>query len=138
MGKIAVCLQFPSEEDSMRRTILILTLAFCAPTAAMALTAGRTLVGNSEAAAAGAAIQQGQIAAGGIAGSADGEFLGGNVILAKGDQSGTGPGAGGHKGAKKGEGKGGQPESKAAKAKGGQPSGQPGGQPRGEPAQPRR
>jgi hypothetical protein len=122
----------------MRRTILILTLAFCAPTAAMALTAGRTLVGNSEAGVAGAAIQEGQTAAGGTAGSADGGLLGGNVILAKGDQSGTGPGAGGHKGAKKGEGKGGQPESKAAKAKGGQPSGQPGGQPHGGPAQPRR
>src|SRR5512139_94986 len=120
MGKIRVCLQSFSEEESMRRTTLIVTLAFCAPTAAMALTAGRTLVGNSEAGAAGAAIQQGQIAPGGIAGSADGGFLGGNVILAKGDQSGTGPGAGGHKGAKKGEGKGGQPESKAAKAKGGQ------------------
>jgi hypothetical protein len=102
----------------MRRTILVLTVVFCAPTAAMALTAGRALVGDSEAGAAGAAIQQGQIAPGGIAGSADGGFLGGNVILAKGDQSGTGPGAGGHKGARKAEGKGGQPESKLKGNKG--------------------
>ena len=54
--------------------------------------------------AAGAVIQQGQIAPGGIAGSGHERFLGGNVILAKGDQSGTGPG--GHKGAHKAEGKG--------------------------------
>jgi hypothetical protein len=37
------------------------------------------------------------------------------VILAKGDQSGSGPGKGGHKGAHKAEGKGGQAESKAHK-----------------------
>jgi len=83
----------------------------------MALTAGRALVGDSELGAAVAAFQQGQIAPGGIAGSGHEGFLGGNVILAKGDQSGTGPGAGGHKGAHKGEGKGGQPESKARKGK---------------------
>ena len=99
----------------MRRTILVLTIIFCAPTAVMALTAGRALVGDSELGAAGAAIQQGQIAPGGIAGSDHEGFLGGNVILAKGDQSGTGPGKGGHKGAHKAEGKGGQPESKAHK-----------------------
>ena len=91
----------------MRRKILVLTISLCAPTAVMALTAPRPLVGDS-----GAAVQQGQIAPDGIAGSGD---LRGNVILAKGDSSGTGPGAGGHKGAKKGEGKGGQPTSKAAK-----------------------
>jgi len=99
----------------MRRMILVLTISLCAPTAVMALTAGRPMVGNSELGAAGAAIQQGQIAPDGIVGSGHEGFLGGNVILAKGDQSGTGAGAGGHKGAKKGEGKGGQPESKAAK-----------------------
>jgi hypothetical protein len=97
----------------MRRTILVLTIIFCAPTAVMALTAGRAVVGDSELGAAGAAIQQGQIAPGGIAGRDHEGFLGGKVILAKGDQSGTGPGKGGHKGAHKAEGKGGQPESKA-------------------------
>jgi hypothetical protein len=121
----------------MRRTILALTVIFCAPTAVMAFTAGRTLVGDSESGATGAAIQH-QIAPGGIAGNGHEGFLRGNVILAKGDQSGTGPGAGGHKGKKMGEGKGGQPESKMAKGKGGQPSGQMGKEPHGGPAQPRR
>ncbi len=94
----------------MRRTILALTVILCAPTAVMALTAG------SDLGVAGAAIQR-QIAPGGIAGSGHEGLLGGNVILAKGDQSGTGPGAGGHKGAHKREGKGGQPESAMAKGK---------------------
>jgi hypothetical protein len=95
-------------EGAMRRTILVLTVIFCAPTTVMALTAGRALVGDSELGAAGVALQPGQIAPGGIAGSGDQDFLGPNVILAKGDKSGTGPGAGGHKGAHKGERKGGQ------------------------------
>jgi len=92
----------------MRRTILVLTIVSCVPTAVMALTAGRAIVG-------GPAIQQGQIAPGGIVGSGQDRFLGGKVILAKGDQSGSGPGKGGHKGAHKAEGKGGQPEGKAHK-----------------------
>ena len=118
----------------MRKTILALTVIFFVPTAVMALTAGRALVGDSELGAAGPAIQQGQIAPGGIAGSGHDGFLGGNVILAKGDQSGTGPGRGGHKGAHKSEGKGGQAESKAAKGSKGGPQGGP----QGGPAQPRR
>jgi hypothetical protein len=92
----------------MRRTIMALTVIFLAPTAVMALTAGREQVGDSELGAA-AAIQ---IAPGDVAGSGHGGFLGGNVILAKGDKSGTGPGHGGHKGAKKGERKGGQKHDK--------------------------
>jgi hypothetical protein len=90
----------------MRRTILALTVIFLAPTAVMALTAGRE-IGDSELGAA-AAIQKRQIAPGDVAGSGHG----GNVILAKGDKSGTGPGHGGHKGAKKGERKGGQKHEK--------------------------
>jgi hypothetical protein len=114
----------------MRRTILVLTIICCAPTAVMALTAGRAIIGDSELGASGPAIQQGQIAPGGIVGSGQDRFLGGKVILAKGDQSGSGPGKGGHKGAHKAEGKGSQAESKAAKgSKGG---------PQGGPAQPRR
>lgn len=101
----------------MRRTILVLTVIFCAPTTVMALPAGRALVGDSELGAAGIAIQPGQIAPGGIAGSGDQGFPGPNVILVKGDKSGTGPGAGGHKGAHKGERKGGQHDDKG-KAKG--------------------
>ena len=94
----------------MRRLILGLTVIFLAPTAVMALTAGREQVGDSELAAA--AIQKRQIAPGDVAGSGHGGPLGGNVILAKGDKSGTGPGHGGHKGAKKGERKGGQKHEK--------------------------
>ncbi len=97
----------------MRRTILALTVIFLAPTAVMALTAGREQVGDPELGAAGAAIQKRQIAPGDVAGSGHGGFLGGNVILAKGDKSGTGPGHGGHKGAKKGEHKGGQKHDKS-------------------------
>jgi hypothetical protein len=98
----------------MRRTILALTAIFCAPTAVMALTPGRAL----ELGAARAALQRGEIAPGGIAGSDHEGLMGGIVILAKGDQSGTGPGKGGHKGAHKAEGKGGQPESKVGKGRG--------------------
>ena len=94
----------------MRRTIMALTVIFLAPTAVMALTAGREQVGDSKLAAA--AIQKRQIAPGDVAGSGHGGLLGGNVILAKGDKSGTGPGHGGHKGAKKGERKGGQKHEK--------------------------
>ena len=70
----------------MRRTLLVLTVIFCAPTAVMALTPSRALVGDSDVGAAAA----------------------GNVILVKGDKSGSGPGTGGHKGAHKAEHKGGQ------------------------------
>ncbi len=101
----------------MRRTILALTVIFLAPTAVMASTSGRELVGDSEFGTAGAAIQKRQIAPGGVAGSDQGGSLGGNVILAKGDQSGTGPGAGGQKGQKKGGHKGKQKEGKDNKDK---------------------
>ena len=93
----------------MRRTILALTVIFLTPTAVMALTPGRAQIGDPELGAAGAAIQKRQIAPGDVAGGGQG----GNVILAKGDKSGTGPGHGGHKGAKKGEKKGGQKHDKS-------------------------
>jgi hypothetical protein len=96
----------------MRRTILVLTVIFLSPTAVMALTADREQVGAPEMGAAGAAIQERQVAPGDVAGSGRG-FVGGNVILAKGDKSGTGPGRGGHKGAHKGEHKGGQKHDKS-------------------------
>jgi hypothetical protein len=97
----------------MRKAILALTVIFFAPTAVMALTAGREQVGDPALGAAGAAIQKRQIAPGHVAGSGHGDFLEANVILAKGDKSGTGPGRGGHKGAKKGEHKGGQKHDKS-------------------------
>jgi hypothetical protein len=65
----------------MRKLPLALTLVFLAPTAVMAM-GGRQSVGDAA--------------------------LGNNVILAKGDKTGTGPGHGGHKGQHKGEKKGGQ------------------------------
>ena len=93
----------------MRRTILALAVFVLAPTAAMASTSGRELgVGDS----AGAAFRKYQIAPGGFAGSDQGGYLGGKLILAKGDQGGTGPGAGGHKGQKKGGHHGKQKEGK--------------------------
>jgi hypothetical protein len=93
----------------MRRTILALTVIFLVPTAVMALTAGREQVRDTELGAAGVAVQKRQIAPGDVAGSGQA----GNVILTKGDKSGTGPGRGGHKGAKKGERKGGQKHDKS-------------------------
>jgi hypothetical protein len=94
----------------MRKMCLAFTVIFLAPTAVMALTSGRELVGDSELGAAGAATQKSQIAIGGVAANGQRGLLGGNVILAKGDKSGTGPGAGGHKGQKKGGHHGGQKE----------------------------
>jgi hypothetical protein len=100
----------------MRRTILALTVIFLSPTAVMASTAGRELVKHSDFGAAGAAIEKLPVAPDGVAGSDQG---GRNVILAKGDKTGTGPGAGGHKGQKKGERKGRQPHEDKGGGKGG-------------------
>src|SRR5436305_13490888 len=59
-GELGVSHQFPSGRSAMRRTILVLTIICCAPTAVMALTAGRAIIGDSELGASGPAIQQGQ------------------------------------------------------------------------------
>ena len=110
----------------MRRTVFALTVLFLAPTAAMASVAGGELVGNSELRAA-AVIQKYQAAPGGDA-IGQRAPLGGNIILAKGDQSGNGPGLGGQKGQKKGGHKGRQAEGKDNPNKGGRgnPNGQQG------------
>lgn len=92
----------------MRRTILGLTAMFLAPTAVMAMTAGPELVGDSSS----AAVHQ---IAPGVAGIDRGGLSAGNVILAMGDKSGTGPGKGGHKGQHKAENKGGQKHEKGEK-----------------------
>ena len=81
----------------MWRTVFAFTLIVLAPTAATALPVGGALVGG----AAGASVQERQIVPGTVNGSDQGIWSG-NVILVKGDKSGTGPGAGGHKGQKKG------------------------------------
>jgi hypothetical protein len=91
----------------MRRTIFAVTVSCLASTAVMASTS-RELVGDS----ALGAMQQRQMASSGLAESDQGGSLGGKVILAKGDQSGAGPGHGGQKGQKKGGGKGKQKEAK--------------------------
>jgi len=83
----------------MRRAIFAFTVLLLAP-AVMALAAG----GDSELGAAGSAAQKRQILPGSVAGSNEGGSLWGKVILAKGDRTGTGPGAGGQKGQKKGNG----------------------------------
>jgi hypothetical protein len=94
----------------MRKTIFALTAIFLAPTAAMASVAGGELVGHSELGAAAALIQKHDIAPGVALGQRD--LSGGTIILAKGDQSGSGPGVGGQKGQKKGGHKGKQREGK--------------------------
>lgn len=98
----------------MRSAVFALTFIFLAPTAVMASTSSRDLVGDS----ALGAIQQRQVARGGLAGSDQEGSSGANMILAKGDQSGAGPGIGGQKGQKKGGGKGKQKEGKDNKGKG--------------------
>lgn len=94
----------------MRRTVFALTALFLAPTSAMASAAGGEMVGNSELAAAAAIIQKHQTAPGGAIDHR--RPSGGNMILAKGDQAGNGPGVGGQKGQKKGGNKGKQAEGK--------------------------
>ena len=96
----------------MRSTVIALTAVLLAPTAAMASVASGELLGGSKLRAAGAAIQKPQIAPGGDAAAGQRGSSGGNLILAKGDQSGTGPGVGGQKGQKKGGHKGKQAEGK--------------------------
>ena len=87
----------------MRSTVIALTAVLLAPTAAMASVASGELVGDSKLRAA---------APGGDAATGQRGSSGGNLILAKGDQSGTGPGIGGQKGQKKGGHKGKQAAGK--------------------------
>jgi hypothetical protein len=94
-------LSVPTRRNAMRSTVLVLTVVLCAPTAVMALAPARPLLGDRALAAAAAANPTGPTDVAGLVGSADGSVRG-NVILAKGDKTGTGPGAGGHKGQKKG------------------------------------
>ncbi len=110
----------------MRSTIFALTVLFLAPTAAMASVAGGQLVRNSELGAAAAVIQKHQITPDGVAIGQRGTS-GDNIILAKGDQAGNGPGVGGQKGQKKGGHKGKQAEGKDNPNKqGGNPNSQQG------------
>jgi hypothetical protein len=110
----------------MRKTIFALTGILLAPTAAVASVASGELVGNSQLGAAAAVIQKYQITPGSAASSHRGDAEG-NIILAKGDQAGNGPGVGGQKGQKKGGHKGKQAEGKDNPNKqGGNPNSQQG------------
>lgn len=95
----------------MRRTFFALTAILLAPTAVMASVPSGELVGNSELGTAAAAIQTRPVAPGAGA-IGQGGFSEGNVILARGDMSGNGPGLGGQKGQKRGGFKGKQKEGK--------------------------
>jgi len=96
----------------MRKKIFALTAIFLAPTTVMALAGGEWAGGPGPGATQGL-----QIAAGEGFAINQGDYPKGTVILAKGDQSGSGPGHGGHKGQKKGGHHGKQKEGKDNKDK---------------------
>ncbi|CAA9311416.1 MAG: hypothetical protein AVDCRST_MAG90-467 [uncultured Microvirga sp.] len=104
----------------MRKTIFALTVVFLAPTAVMASASRGELVGDSQHGVAAAAIQNNRIAAAGSVATDQPGFSAGKIIVAQGDTSGRGPGAGGQKGQKKGGFKGKQAKGKdnPGKAKG--------------------
>ena len=82
----------------MRKMIIAVTAIVMAPTAVLAAARGDL---TAETNLARAVIRGNQLAlVGTMIGQPGG--LGDNLILVKGDQSGNGPGAGGHKGQKKG------------------------------------
>ena len=96
----------------MRKSIFALTALFLAPSAVMASAPSGELVGGSKLEAAAAAIEKSQIAPAGDVAVGQQGFSGGKVILAQGDMSASGPGAGGQKGQKKGGFKGKQTKGK--------------------------
>jgi hypothetical protein len=102
----------------MRITIIALTAILLAPTAGMASVSRGELAGDSKTGDSAAAVQTPQIALRGDAALGQRGVPGGRLILAKGDQSGNGPGAGGQKGQKKGGHKGKQAEGKDNPGKG--------------------
>ncbi len=107
----------------MRRAIFALTAIFLGSTAVSASTAGGDRIGDFGFGVAGASIQKLQIAPDGVAASGKRSVLEGNIVLAKGDQAGNGPGTGGQKGKKIGGHKGKQAEGKDNPNKGGQGKG---------------
>jgi hypothetical protein len=83
-----------------------------APTAAMASVAGGNLAGNTRSGAAAEWPQELEMALTGSAANDQQGLEGLKIILARGDQSGNGPGLGGQKGQKKGGHRGKQREGK--------------------------
>jgi hypothetical protein len=94
----------------MRNLIITLAAVCFAPTAGVASVGSGELVGNSYLRAP-ALIQSRAIGTDALAVGETGRTPG-TLILARGDQSGSGPGAGGQKGQKKGGHKGKRPEGK--------------------------
>lgn len=107
----------------MRRAIFALMAIFLGSTAVSASTAGGDRTGDFGFGVAGASIQKLQIAPDGVAASGKRSVLEGNIVLAKGDQAGNGPGTGGQKGKKIGGHKGKQAEGKDNPNKGGKGKG---------------
>ena len=105
----------------MRVTVIALTAILLVPAAGMASVSRGELAGG----VAGSSVQTPQIALRGDPAIGQRGLPQGNIILAKGDQSGNGPGVGGQKGQKKGGHKGKQAEGKdnPGKAKGKQGGG---------------
>ena len=85
----------------MRKAFFAVTALVLAPTAAMASSTTGDLVGDTGFGAAAALAIHNQTDPSGAENGRAG-VLRGNLILAKGDKSGSGPGHGGHKGQKKG------------------------------------
>ena len=96
----------------MRKTMFAAAVILLAPTAAMASVASGNLAGNTQSGAAADGIQKREIAPAGSAVTDQQGLEGGKIILAKGNQSGMGPGLGGQKGQKKGGHRGKQREGK--------------------------
>lgn len=92
---------FQLGKRAMRRTIPALTAIFLGSSAALASVSGGELVGDPESGDAAAVIQKHLTTSGSLAIGQRG-LAGGNMILARGDQSGNGPGLGGQKGQRKG------------------------------------
>ena len=96
----------------MRRMVFVLTAVFMAPTAVIASATNGVLTTETKSDGARPVIQNYQIALVGSALFGQPGASVDSVILVKGDQSGNGPGAGGHKGQKKGGHHGKQKEGK--------------------------
>ena len=107
----------------MRRAIFALTAIFLGSTAVSASTAVGDRIGDFGLGVTGASIQKLQIAPNGVAASGKRNVSEGNIVLAKGNQAGDGPGTGGHKGKKMGGHNGKQAEGKDNPNKGGQGKG---------------
>ena len=102
----------------MHKTMFAVAVILLAPTAAMASVGGGNPAGNTRFGAAAEWPQELEIALIGSAATDQQGLEGVKIILARGDQSGNGPGLGGQKGQKKGGHRGKQREGKDNPGKG--------------------